>query len=347
MHETLRIFDTDIVPGERATIDIPLPNLYTHTRMHMPVRVIRGSRPGPRLLVSAALHGDEINGVEIIRRLLSASLLDALRGTLIAVPVVNVFGFVAHSRYLPDRRDLNRTFPGSKSGSLTARLAHLFLEELFAKASHGIDLHTGAIHRTNLPQVRAQIAIPEVRAMAEAFGAPVILDSDELVEGSLRQVAMRRGIPYIVYEGGEALRFDESAISAGVKGVLATMRSLAMLPPAKPIRRQPVIARDSSWVRAPQSGIVRAAKALGARVAKDEVLAWVSDPFGEQEEAVRARFAGLIVGRINNPLVNEGEALFHIARLDQPASADPQSAERHEELSVGPDPVDPYAPPPS
>ncbi|MDX1655805.1 MAG: succinylglutamate desuccinylase/aspartoacylase family protein [Candidatus Competibacteraceae bacterium] len=333
--DTVTINGIHIPPGSQVTLDIPLPNLYTHTRVQMPVRVIRGRKTGPRLFVSAALHGDEINGVEIIRRLLALPILKRLHGTLIAVPVVNVYGLIAHSRYLPDRRDLNRAFPGSVTGSLTARLANLFLAEIVANASHGIDLHTGAIHRSNLPQIRAHLAAPGVRELAQAFGAPVILDGG-LVDGSLRKAVVERyGIPILLYEGGEALRFDEFAIRAGVRGVVSVMRELGMLPRVRHLKppAEPVLARASSWVRAPASGVMRAARPLGTRVAKDEVLALVSDPFGEQETPVRARFEGVIIGCTNLPLVNEGEALFHVARFLQVDSVEEHLEQYQEELA--------------
>jgi uncharacterized protein len=348
MDRELIIAGTRITTGSQATLEVTLPNLYTHTPMHMPVRVIRGRRDGPTLLVSAALHGDEINGVEIIRRLLAMPLMQRLRGTLIAVPVVNVLGFLSHSRYLPDRRDLNRSFPGSERGSLAARLAKLFLDEIFAKADYGIDLHTAAIHRDNLPQIRANLAVPEIRAMAEAFAAPVILDStDRLIDGSLRKVAHERGIPYLVYEAGEALRFDEIAIRAGVRGAVAVLRQLGMLPAGRGRgRHRSVVVRQSSWMRAPQSGIVRAAKPLGAWVAEDEPLAWIGDPFGESDAPVRSRFAGIVVGRCNIPLVNEGEALFHIARIAEQGDLEEHLESYHEALADAPELADPYAPEP-
>lgn len=345
MDVSLRINGIDIPLGSQVTIDLPLPNLYTHTRVQMPVRVIRGRKPGPRLFVSAALHGDEINGVEIIRRLLVLPALNRLRGSLIAVPVVNVYGFIAHSRYLPDRRDLNRSFPGSERGSLTGRLAHLFLETIVANATHGIDLHSGAIHRSNLPQIRAYLAIPEIRVMAQAFGAPVILDSNPL-DNSLRKASLKKGIPLLLYEGGEALRFDEIAIRAGVSGIISVMRALNMLPKIK--RRkfilEPVIARSSSWIRAPQSGIMRATKSLGNPVRKDEVLAVISDPFGEKESPVPARFSGIIIGKTNLPLVNEGEALFHVARVEKPAAVEETVESYHEELADMNELADPFYP---
>jgi hypothetical protein len=266
--------------------------------------------------------------VEIIRRLIRANALRHLRGTLLAVPVVNVYGFVRKSRYLPDRRDLNRSFPGSEKGSLTARLANAFMEEVVRKADYGVDLHTGAVHRENLPQIRAGFDSDGViEGLAKAFGSPVILNAD-LREGSLRDAACRAGVPVLVYEGGEALRFDELVIRGGVRGVLGVMRALNMLrqpgrprSPRSPRRPGPVVARSSQWVRASQSGILRAARPLGARVRKGEVLGWIADPLGGSEEVVEAPAAGIIIGKVNLPLVNEGEALYHIARFAEPDTA--------------------------
>lgn len=315
----LRIGEVDIPAGASTRLELPFARLYTHKSMTLPIQVIRGRYPGPVLFVSAAIHGDEINGVEIIRRLLRLSQIRKLRGTLIAVPIVNVHGFIHHTRYLPDRRDLNRSFPGSETGSLTARLANLFLEEIVSKCSHGIDLHTGAIHRENLPQIRANFEDAETLAMARAFAVPVLLDSD-IRDGSLRQAADERGIPTLLYEAGEALRFNEVAIRAGVKGVVAVMRHLGMLAPTRGAKRQveTVAARSSTWVRAPESGILRTIRPLGARVRKGEVIGLIADPMGDREIEVQASASGIIIGRVNLPLVNEGEGLFHIARFESP-----------------------------
>lgn len=308
-----------VAPGSRAQIDVPVAKLYTHAPLHIPVEVVHGRQPGPVLLVCGAIHGDEINGVEIVRRLLRSASIRRLRGTLIAVPIVNVFGFVQHSRYLPDRRDLNRCFPGSESGSLGSRVAALFREQIVDQASHIIDLHTGAIHRTNLPQVRSQLSIgTETAAMAEAFGAPVILNA-ELREGSLRHYAQSRGAPVLTYEAGEALRFDEWAIAPGVRGVLRVMRHLGMLAADHRRRREPPaaeVANGSSWARAPIDGILRPQVRLGARVARGQVLGRVADPFGNAEGEVRANADGIVIGISNLPLANEGEALFHVARFE-------------------------------
>lgn len=307
-------------PGERITFELTVPHLYTYTAVSMPIQVIHGKHPGPKLFVSAAIHGDEINGIEIIRRLIKLPALQRLRGTLLAVPVVNVYGFVNQSRYLPDRRDLNRSFPGSKTGSLAARLAHLFMEEIASRCSHGIDLHTAAVHRDNLPQIRALVDDPETRRLACAFGSPVILNSN-LRDGSLRQAVVDLGIPVLLYEAGEALRFNEFAIRVGVHGIISVLRELEMLPPSqrkKKPRAEPVVARSSSWVRAPQGGILRSLAGLGRHIKKGDTLAIIADPFGERTEKVTAPASGIVVGQTHLPLVHEGEALYHVARFGKP-----------------------------
>ncbi len=228
--QDLIIHGVAIPPGKRVSFDIPLPSFYTHTPVPMTVHAIRGRRDGPRLLVCAAVHGDEINGIEIIRCLLRSPALRGLKGALIAVPIVNVYGFVRQSRYLPDRRDLNRCFPGTDKGSLAARLAYLVTAELLTICTHGIDLHTGAIHRDNLPQIRTTFtADATTETLARAFGVPVILNAD-IRDGSLRAEAVQRGIPCLVYEAAEALRYSETAIHAGVRGILRVMRALGMVP---------------------------------------------------------------------------------------------------------------------
>ncbi|MGR9045751.1 MAG: succinylglutamate desuccinylase/aspartoacylase family protein [Gammaproteobacteria bacterium] len=315
----LTIGGQKIKRGERTTFDIPLPSLYTHASVPMTVHVINGRKPGPRLFVCAAVHGDEINGIEIIRRLTQAPALRSIAGTLVAVPIVNVYGFVRHSRYLPDRRDLNRVFPGSDKGSLAGRLAWTFMTEIVEKCTYGVDLHTAAIHRDNLPQIRATFEEgSETENLAKTFAAPVILNAD-LRDGSLRAVAAEMGIPLLVYEGGEALRYDEMSIRIGLRGIIRTMRSLGMIRSEKSKRKrklpEPVIARSSAWARSSKSGLLRTRVSLGAKVNKGDVLGAVSDPFYHSDEAIIAPNSGLIIGKTNLPIVTEGEALFHIARF--------------------------------
>ena len=333
--EPLIIHGITVAPGTRTTIDIPAGRLYTHAPMTIPVHVISGKKPGPRLFVSAAIHGDEINGVEIIRRLLKHSGLKRLHGTIIAVPIVNIHGFINHSRYLPDRRDLNRSFPGTEKGSLAGRLAYLFMQEIVSKSTHGIDLHTGAIHRGNLPQIRANLDDEETNRLARAFNVPVIISSN-LRDGSLRESAAEHGIPMLLYEAGEALRFDEVSIRAGVKGIVNVMRQLEMIPAKRSkAKRQtePVVARSSSWVRAADSGILRAMIPLGGRVKKGTLLGVVADPFGESEVQIIAPYSGIVIGKTNLPLVNEGEAIYHIARFGDIQEVEARVDEFQEEHS--------------
>lgn len=329
---SITINGTTISAGQRETLDLPLGKLYTHAPLFMPVHVICGRQVGPRLFVSAAIHGDELNGVEIIRRLLKDKALRRLQGILIAIPVVNVHGLLHHSRYLPDRRDLNRSFPGSDKGSLSARVAHIFMEQIVKQCSHGIDLHTGAIHRSNLPQIRANLDDEQTARLAHAFGVPVILNSN-IRDGSLREASAELGLPMLLYEAGEALRFDEVSIRAGVRGIKQVMRELDMLPAGQKKHKvhEPFVARSSSWLRAPLSGVFRDVVPLGGRVEKGRLLGVISDPFGETEHEIRASFEGIIIGKNNLPLVNEGDALFHVARFSSVSDVAETIDEFHED----------------
>lgn len=307
-----------IRPGKRKAFEIPVARLPTDTWLSMPVAVLNGKRPGPSLFLSAAVHGDELNGVEIIRRV--TAILDArnLAGVLIAVPIVNVFGFVNESRYLPDRRDLNRSFPGSARGPLASRMAHLFMNEVVARCEYGIDLHTGSFHRSNLPQVRADLRDPETRRIAEAFGAPILLHS-RVRDGSLRQVATNEGTHVLLYEGGEANRFDEEPIAAGIGGTLRVLAELGMwdgdgVEPA----HEPLASAKSVWVRARRGGILRLDVGLGASVEQGQVLGSITDALGRSASPVRARSAGLVIGETRKPLVSQGDALVHIAEAPGP-----------------------------
>lgn len=334
--EPFELAGTLIEPGERATVGIPLPHQPSYTPMTMPVHVVHGKREGPALFISAAIHGDEINGVEIVRRVLAAKSIGRLRGTLLCVPIVNVFGFLTHSRYLPDRRDLNRSFPGSPHGSMASRLAHVFGEEIVKKCAFGIDLHTGSSHRMNHPHIRANLDDGETKMLAEEFGTPVIINAN-LRDGSLRQFASELGIPMLLYEAGEALRFDALAIKAGVTGIHRVMRAIGMLPARtrKPRPRNVLIAKSSSWVRAPQSGIFRPSVALGARVRKEDTLGIVSDPIGTNEMSISSGITGIVVGYTRLPIINEGDALFHIARFEDSKSVEAAIEAFHEEHIEG------------
>ena len=313
--DILNILGVEVAPGKSVTVTFEVAKLHTRNTLEVPIIIERSKKPGPTVLMTAGIHGDEINGVEIVRRVLDYKGLDKLRGTLIAVPIVNVQGFLAHSRYTPDRRDLNRSFPGSSTGSVASRLANLFVNEIVLNSDCGIDLHTAAIHRDNLPQIRAQLSNPETERLAQAFGAPVVMHSN-LRDGSLRHFADEEGIPMLLYEAGEALRFDESSIRVGARGVLNVMRELKMLRPSR-AKNPPssVTANSSHWMRAERSGILRATVGLGAYIEENQELGRISDPFGIQEQTIIANFSGILIGRTNLPLVNEGDAIFHIARV--------------------------------
>jgi len=326
-----------ISAGTRQTVDLPVSVLSDHTPVSMSVHVVHGKADGPTVFVSAGIHGDEVIGVEIVRRLLRAPNLKSLRGTLIVIPIVNAFGFINHSRYLPDRRDLNRMFPGTSGGSLASRLASLFLNEIVARCDLGIDLHSAAVHRTNLPQVRISPDNAYTAKLAEVFGAPVILQSP-LREGSLRGAAKEIGKDVLLFEAGEGLRFDEMSVRAGVAGILRVLHHLGQLP-AKGIAKPKAASQyctSSKWLRAPAGGLLRTFRADGDVVAKGDVMAVVADPFGELEEEILAPFNGIVVGRAVLPIVNEGDAVFHLARVKSMAVAEGAVEDLNDQLTDDP-----------
>lgn len=321
LNSKLIIANTEILRGTTTTINLELPKLY-NTPTNLPMRVIRGRKDGPIVFVSAAIHGDELNGIEIIRRIRKLSILNKLKGTLILVPVVNVYGIMNLSRYLPDRRDLNRSFPGSIQGSLASRVAKVFFDEIVSRCDLGIDLHTASIHKSNLPQVRTNIDNEYTFKLACAFEAPVVLHS-ELRDGSLRSVAQESGIPILLYEAGEALRFDEVSIRVGVKGIINVLREMNMLPHViKKSIKTPIITRNSTWIRSSESGMLRTIKALGDIVKKDEIIAFIDEPLDDDSFEIKALFDGVIIGKSEIPLVQEGDAIFHIAKLKDLESAE-------------------------
>lgn len=314
--EAFEIADQKVAAGTAKSIKLPAARLYTDTPMDLHVEVFHGLKDGPTLLVCAALHGDELNGIDICRRLIKKINPKRLTGTLLVVPIVNMFGFIQQTRYLPDRRDLNRCFPGSQRGALGSRLANLFYTTLMQRATHIIDLHTGAIHRGNLPQVRTDVQDQVALKMAEEFHAPVILHAKER-EGSLRSAASELGIPSILYEAGEALRFDEASIRTGLNGILNVMKYLGMVPKRGSRKKfEPMVANSSQWVRNEFDGLVIHKVRLGDLVTKNQILAYSASPHGDMEAPIRAPFDGIVIGMSHIPIANEGEALFHIAKFD-------------------------------
>lgn len=300
-------------PGRHQAVSLPITRLVTGADVDLPVRVVHGRQDGPTVWVSAAIHGDEAVGVEVVRQVMAGLDAKSLSGTLIAVPVVNVLGFMNGSRYLPDRRDLNRSFPGSPRGSLASRIAHLFMTEVVAKCEVGMDLHTGSDRRTNLPQVRADLDDPRTRELATAFAAPAMLHAP-LRDGSLRSAARERGAKVLLYEAGEAWRMDEWAIDAGVVGVRRVLAVLGMTAPVEEESPPASVACSrSGWVRARGSGMLHLEVDLGQRVEKGERLGGLFDSFGKRVRLVHADRTGLVIGRAEAPVVNSGDAVVHIA----------------------------------
>ncbi|MEJ2540641.1 MAG: succinylglutamate desuccinylase/aspartoacylase family protein [Gemmatimonadota bacterium] len=309
----LVIGGVEVTPGQRARVEIPVARFVTGEWLSLPVEVIHGGSPGPRVWLSGAIHGDELDGVEIIREVLSELNPKKLAGAVLGVPVVNVFGFVAESRYLPDRRDLNRSFPGKSRGSMAARLAHLFMTEVVERCEVGLDFHCGSDDRQNHPHVRGNLDDPMVARLARAFGAPIAVHNKP-PKGSLRRAASKEGAQTLVYEAGEAGRFTEAAIAVGVSGTLRCLAALGMIrgssEPDVPVQQ----ARATHWVRAPRSGICRIEVPLGASVKKGQRLGGVFELLGEKDTRIRAGVDGVVIGRRVNPLVHQGEAVVHLAR---------------------------------
>lgn len=316
-NNSINILGEVIEPGVRKEILLPMPKLYDGSPLYSHIHVLNGSKPGPTLCLTAAIHGDELNGIEIIRKVLKSKQLKNLNkvyGAIIAAPIVNIYGFLYQQRYLMDRRDLNRSFPGNSKGSLAGRTAYLFYKEIFQKCNCLIDFHTGSLHRSNLAQVRAKLGNKSVRKLANAFGAPVILNAN-IRAGSIRELAYTNKIPLIVYEAGEALRLDSTAIKFGVQGVFNVIKHLGISEHVKYKENKlpSLICESSAWVRAKASGLFNTSKKLGNLVEKGDKLGFITNPMTLSEEPVTTPISGIIIGINNSPLVHEGGALFNIA----------------------------------
>lgn len=325
-NEPITIGGVTVPPGRKKRIELPFAKIATGSEAALPVQVINGRTAGPHVWISGAVHGDELNGVEIVRRVMRVLDAKTLRGAVIAVPIVNPLGFLTGSRYLSDRRDLNRSFPGSPRGSTASRLAHLFNTEIVSQCSVGIDLHTATDHRINLPQIRADIYDEETRRLARAFAAPFTIHA-RVRKGSLRDAATKQGKSVLLYEAGQAQRFDESAIRFGVEGVMRTLRKLKMIEARLP---RPPATKEihlTKWVRARRGGLASIHVDLGDLVEEGDKLASISDAFATRPAAIRAPATGWIIARTLNPLVNPGDALVHIASEEGPDSDEPASQE--------------------
>lgn len=311
---------TRVPPGASADIRLDVSESYVAEAVAIPVTVVRGARRGPTLFLTASVHGDELNGVGIVRDLLNDAPFAELAGTLVAVPVANVPAFLNQDRRLPDRRDLNRSFPGSARGSLTSRLAHALFSEVVRKSDFGIDLHTAGGERSNYPHVRVDLGDPASAALARAFGCALVVHGAG-PERSLRRAARAAGVPTIVYEAGSPRRFERPFIEVGKRGVLNVMRHLAMLPgePEPPPLAAEV--REAHWIRARAGGILDLRAELGQPLRRGSEISLNTSPFGRERSLVKAPHPGVVLGLTRLPLVHPGDAICHLARLTAPELA--------------------------
>lgn len=335
-NKPLTICNETIYPGEQLKLALPLPEIYSCAPLHMPIKIINGKLEGPCVLVIAAMNGNEINGTEIIHRLYNHKSVKQLRGTLIMIPVMNVYGLMTKSPLLPGNIEFSKCFPGSKNGNLGSRMAHLFTHEIFAKADICIDLQTGSMNYFNLPQVYVNLEDSKSKELALLFNAPVILN-DSPEKGTLKSCAAKQHIPYLRYEAGEAQRFDEYAIKSGLRGLMNVLQGIGMLPNKKKAdtTSKSFIAEKTIWVRSTTSGISHSKLKLGEQIKKNDTLCIIKDPFDTTPATViKSPEAAIIVGMNNLPLVHEGEGLYQLAIFPKMKQAVSALESWHEETST-------------
>ena len=316
----LTILDTEVEPGTTARLSWSATELFEGVPVSTPVLVVNGAQPGPTICLAAAVHGDELNGIEIVRRVVHDVDPEKLSGAIIGVPIVNVQGFRRGSRYLPDRRDLNRFFPGNPNGSAAARIAYSFFENVIAHCDGLIDVHTGSMSRSNLPQIRADLRDPEVVALTQGFGSMVILHSEPNA-GMLRFAATEAGVPTVTLEAGGPMELELAEVKRGVKGVESLLTSLGMVKKAWLFGGDPEpIYYSSSWVRSNNGGILLTEVSLGSSVREGDLLGIITDPMNNAQIEVLSPYAGRIIGMSRNQVVMPGDAAFHIGRQAEDAA---------------------------
>lgn len=312
MPDKIDIGGHKIARGEDKLIHLSIARLPTYTNIDLPIRVIRGEEKGPVLLLTGGLHGDEINGIEIVRRMLFRKNIAPVRGSVIAIPLMNVYGFIQNVRGVPDGKDINRSFPGTKSGSLAKLVAYNIMNEVIPIIDFGLDFHTGGASRSNFPQIRCDFSIEKNVELAKAFGAPVTLHSG-LIDKSFRKAAYKKGKQILVYETGESQRFDEHGIKLGIDGTLRLMKHLNMIDTApEPVETE--MFNSSLWVRAKFAGLFHPKVNQGDKVQLRQVIGTITDPFGNESFKIISRQNGKVIGLNNNPVVHKGDAIFHIAK---------------------------------
>ena len=308
----------NVAPGESRDLELTVGESSSGMSIMIPLHVRRGLEDGPVVFVTAALHGDEINGTGAVRALVQDETFQPKSGSVILVPVLNLPGFERHSRYLPDRRDLNRCFPGLESGSLASRLAFSIFSEIVERSDYGIDLHTAAVRRTNVPTVRADMSNPEVRRIAEAFGTELILDGKGPKKG-LRPAACAAGCPTIVLEGGEVWKVEPTIVECAVQGVKNVLVELEMLDEEPNRPRHQITVKKTKWVRAERGGFLQFHVAPGEIVEKDQALASNTSLLGREQNVLTSPFNGVVLGMTTLPAVSPGEPVCHIGKMTKRA----------------------------
>lgn len=311
----IEIHNSSIAPGEEEVVKIPVGQLPSGNPIKIEAHVFRSASPGPSLLVMAGIHGDEVNGVEIVRRALQQGYFAKLQcGSVVAIPLVNVYGFVNRSREVPDGKDINRSFPGSNRGSLASRLAHALAKKVLPSVDIIIDYHTGGGNLYNCPQIRYSKGDERGEELAKVFGAPFSVAKSPIPK-SFRKIALEHEKPVLIFEGGESQRYDAASIEYGLAGLNRILSYLQIIPGSStgsPYLRQHF--SRQSWVRSPKAGLFLWEKSSGDQVEKGEVLGWINDPYGSKDsKGVKASHTGFIIGHSNAAVVNQGDALFHIA----------------------------------
>ncbi|HEU4716675.1 MAG TPA: succinylglutamate desuccinylase/aspartoacylase family protein [Bacteroidia bacterium] len=313
MGKPFHIQGQTVKAGEHAQLILNIYKLPTHTLIEIPVFIFNGKEPGPTILFLAGMHGDEINGIEVVRQLIKREDVQKPRcGCIVAIPVINIISFLAGSRDLPDGRDLNRCFPGSKNGSLGSRIAHDLMETIIPQIDFGFDFHTGGAKISNYPQLRCVFDDPKNLRLGKIF-APLMVINSPFRDNTLRQAAAKLGKQILVFEGGESRRFDYESVREGIHGCVRVMNHFGMIK-ANVAQKSTVLLKKSSWIRAKSSGLFHTTKKNGGKVKKGERVGIICDPYGEVEHELFAPANGFIVGVNNQPVVNQGDALIHVGR---------------------------------
>lgn len=314
MSRRLSINQQVIKPGMNSVINLNIARLISGTEIDLPIYVFRSKNPGPIVLLSGGLHGDEIDGVEIVRRLIEKKTFDKLKcGSVIAIPIMNIYGFLNFSREVPDGKDINRSFPGNEKGSLAARVAYNLTHKVLQEIDFGIDFHTGGANRYNFPQTRFDPSDEKAVEIASFFNAPISLVS-KFIDKSFRKQANAMNKSIVVYEGGESMRFDDNSILEAILGTKKVLASYGMID-FKFSPQQTAHCESSIWVRAKSSGLLQLDKTSGEHIKKGDLLAVITDPFGNFKTTLKSPVDGILIGHTNAPLVNQGDALFHIGKL--------------------------------